>query len=250
MNTYHDYLIEHGLAGSAGGDWCYGSLQVCAYRIAQLNSNGTPWNGANHGLANNTLIDASIEIDLEAGADLTMKNGCGSICQTFKDCDRIKGVNLTLNLCALDAKMIQMMVGGFAFVDSAGAGIADYVGYEFPSSTDPCPTGVCLELWTKAWNGTAQATPAFSSGSPVYFHWVFPKTTWMLGSMTMEDDFMTVPLTGYGVENPRITANGPFDDWPVDIAGGGGINAAGGWFFDQTIPTASCELITVSSTAS
>lgn len=250
MNGYEQYLSEQGMTGSAGGDWCFGSLQVCAYRITQLNSNGTAWAGANHGLANNTLIDATVEVDLEAGADLTMKNGCGSICQTFKDCDRIKGVNITLNLCALDSKMIQMMVGGWAFIDSTGAGAQDVIGYELPASDEACTAGVALELWTKAWSGSSQAAPAFASGSPVYFHWVFPKTTWSIGSLNMEDDFMTVPLIGYGVANARMSANGPYDDWPVDIAAGGGINNAGGWFFDTTIPTASCELITVSSAAS
>ena len=243
-------LLDEGLMGAAGGNWCFGSLQVCAYRVTQLNSNGTAWAGAGHGLANNALIDATISPVYSDGADLEQKNGCGSICQSYKDCDRLKAFNVTLNLCALDGQLMNFMMGGTLIRDTGGAGSGDVIGYEYPSPTDNCTAGVALELWSKAWDGSAQAAPAFAGGSVVYFHWVFPKTTWRQGDITLEDGFSVIPMTGYSVPNSRISANGPYDDWPADVALQGGIMTAGGWFFDTTLPTASCAAITVSSAAS
>lgn len=243
-------LTEQGIAGAAGGNWCFGALQVCAYRVTQLNSNGTAWNGAGHGLANNALIDATISPVYSTGSDLEQKNGCGTICQAYKDCDRLKAFNVTLNLCALDGLLSQFLMGGTLIRDTGGAGANDVIGFEYPSPTDACTAGVALELWSKAWDGSAQAAPAFSGGSPVYFHWVFPKSVWSQGDITLEDGFSVFPFTGYCTPNSRISANGPYDDWPADVAIQGGIMTAGGWFFDTTIPTASCTAITVTSAAS
>lgn len=244
------YLGSDGLAGAAGGNWCFGTLQVCAYRVTQLNSNGTAWAGAGHGLANNALIDATISPVYSDGSDIEQKNGCGQICQTYKDCDKLKAFNVTLNLCVLDAQLQQFLMGGYLFRDTAGAGSGDVIGYEYPALTDACNAGVALELWSKAWDGSAQATPPFASGAVVYQHWVFPKTTWRQGDTTLEDGFSVFPFTGYGVANSRISANGPYDDWPADIAMRGGVRNAGGWFFDTTLPTAACSTITVTSAAS
>jgi len=243
-------LIEQGVQGAAGGNWCFGSLQVCAYRVTQLNSNGTAWNGAGHGLANNALIDAGIEQVYSTGADLEQKNGCGTICQTYKDCDKLKAFNVTLNLCVLDAQLQQFLMGGYTFRDTGGAGSGDAIGYEYPGLTDACGSGVCMELWTRAWDGSSQAQPPYAGGSIVYFHWVFPKTTWKQNSTKFEDGFSVFPFVGYGVANSRISANGPYDDWPADIAAHGGIRNAGGWFYDTSLPAASCAAITVTSAAS
>src|SRR5262245_52346481 len=142
LNTEYDaFMAEQGLSGAAGGSWCFGSMQVCAYRVTQLNSNDTPWNGAGHGLANNSLIDATIEPVYEDGADNTQKNGCGQICQTYKDCDKLKAFNVSLNLCVLDGQLQQFLMGGYAFKDTAGAGLNDIIGYEYPQLTDAYTAG-------------------------------------------------------------------------------------------------------------
>lgn len=239
-----------GLDGAAGGNWCFGAIGFCAYRITQLNSNGTAWNGTGHGIANNQVIDGTIEPEYDEGTEATQKNGCGALCQTYKDCDKLKAFNLAINLCALDAHMMRFLMGGYTFLDTTGAGVGDAIGYEFPGLTDPCGAGVCVEFWQRAWDGSAQAAPPFAGGSVVYIHWVFPKVIWKMTQLTMEDDFSVIPFEGYGTANLRISANGPYDDWPADIAMHGGIRNAGGWFFDTVLPTAACAPITVTSAAS
>lgn len=233
------------------GKHCFGSLQVCRIRTAKLTSAGAPDTGAQKGYVSDAIVDLGIDIEVEAGDDLTLKNGCGTICQSFKTCDSIKGVNLDVTLCQLDSELIAQMAGGSIMRDTGGAGSGDVIGYEFPGSTDGCPNGVSFEVWSKAWDGNQQATPDFLGGSTVaYFHFVFPRVKWTIASNTLENDIMQVKLTGFADENSHLTVNGPYNDWPSDVAARGGIQKAGGWFLDSTIPAATCGSITVTSAAS
>lgn len=229
---------------------CYGSLQTVAVRVAQLDANGSPATGTN-GYVTDAIIDATLSAELEEGDEFTMKNAQGGICQTYKDCDKLKRITVEMNLCHLDSELLALLVGGSVIRDLGGAGVGDAIGFEVPDVSDPCTNGVSLELWTKAWDSSTQATPPFAGGtSIVYFHFVLPKVKFQIGDLTFENDFMTVPVTGFGESNPRVTSNGPFDDWPADVVARGGITKPLGWFFDETVPTPTCELISVSSAAS
>lgn len=233
------------------GEHCFGSLQVCAVRVAKLDANGSPLTGSGNGLVTDALIDATIDPDVETGTSSRIKNACGNICATFKGCDTLLGVNLSMNLCELDAQLLSFLVGGDTILDLGGAGAGDVIGMELPGVSDACPNGVSLEMWSKAWDSDQQATPPFLGGTTAaYFHWVFPRTKWQIGSLNFEEDFMTVAVNGYGEANANITTNGPFDDWPTDVAARGGITNCGGFFLQGSIPTASCDAISVSSAAS
>jgi len=221
---------------------CFGSLQVCALRIAALDSSGAPLAGASNGYVTDALIQASVSLELNTGDEFVLKNGCGAICQTFRDCDRILRASVDLELCQLDSELISLLIGGGTLFTDTGTG--DAIGYELPNSTIDCPDGVSLELWTKAWDGSSQAAAPFLA-APSYFHFVFPKTRWQMGDLTMENEIMTIPLTGIADENPGMPTNGPYDDWNVDVAAAGGITNVGGWFLDDTLPTATCGFVAV-----
>lgn len=222
---------------------CYGSLQVCATRIAALEANGQADPGASNGYISSDLIQADISLEIEEGDEFIVKSGCGNICQTFRDCDRIKRATIAIELCVLDSEMISLMVqNGTLFTD---AGTGDAIGFELPAFDVDCPNGVSVEFWSKAWDGTAQATPPFLGGSVAYYHWVFPKVRWQLGDLTLENEILRIPLNGIAEENPNISIDGPFNDWNVDVAAAGGITNVGGWFLDDTLPTAECGFVTV-----
>lgn len=224
---------------------CYGSLQVCALRVAVLGTNGVPTAGADNGYVTHSLITVDVGIELSDGDDLEKKNGCGAICQTFKDCDRIKRANLGIALCELDVQLASLLVGGSLFAKTGAPGAGDTIGWELPAIADDCPNGVCFEVWTKAWDGSQQATPDALSNAAAYWHWVFPRAKFQLSDMTMENDFLEFSLDGFGEENANMSADGPFGDWPADIASAGGIVTVGGVFLDDTLPDAACAFIEV-----
>lgn len=223
---------------------CFASLQACALRVAKLDASGAPLTGAGNGYVSDALISVQVSVDVQAGDEFIQKNGCGSIAEYFKDCDHVKRVTFTMNLCQLDAQLISMLTAGSLFSSGGNA-----IGFQYPGVSDACPNGVCFEVWTKAWDGTQQAIPAFTSPDAAYWHFVFPKTTWTLGNIQMDNSIMVVPVTGQGLENSVISADGPFNDWPSAVASAGGVTKVGGVFLDDTIPTAACSTIAVTSSS-
>lgn len=224
---------------------CFGSLQVCAMRVALLDTNGEPLVGVENGYVSGALVTVDVGLELSEGDDLEKKNGCGEVCQSYKDVDRIKRANLGLALCELDVQVASLLIGGDLFEQNG-----DVMGWQVPAIADTVPDGVCFEVWTKAWDGGSIATPASFGGNAVYWHWVFPKATFTLDDMTMEADFLEFALTGNGFENGSMWAAGPFNDWPTGIVAGGGVTNTVGIFLDDTLPTASCGFIEVPAQAS
>lgn len=226
---------------------CYTSLQLCALRVAQLNASGRPAvPGTNKGYVTDAAIKLDISMELRTGVDLEQQNGCGAVCAAFKQPDRVKRVNLAMDLCQFDAQLLGLLTGG-GVISSGG----NAIGYQMPPATgavDPLP--LCIEAWSKAWQGVSQAVPAFTTPNAAYIHWVFPFVQWTHGQMTIENSLMVVPVTGVGQENPNITVNGPFDDWPAAVVAANGIRQIGGWFLDPALPTVACNYINTTSAAS
>lgn len=225
---------------------CYTSIDLCAIRVAKLTTGGSPDTGATNGYQTGAAIKLEITVEIETGEEFTQKDGCGEICATFKEPDKIKRLSLAMDLCQLDALLLEFMTGASSF--SSGGNI---VGSQFAAvGTNPDP--VCVEAWSKAWDNDQQAVVPFTSPDATYIHWVFPYTTWVQGNLVVEHNLMVVPVTGNGRENANITANGPFDDWPTAISNAGGITRIGGWFFDDALPADldACEAIAVTSAAS
>lgn len=222
---------------------CFGSLQVCATRVAALDAAGTPLAGTDNGYVTDALIDLNTTVDLSEADEFELKNGCGAVCQTFRDCDRIKRFDLAAEFCELDSELISLLIQtGELFTDT---GTGDAIGFEFPNVDVACPNGVSYEIWTLAWDRTAQAIPPFLAPSIAYWHWVFPKVRWQIGDLTFENEIQRVPLNGVAEVNPGMDADGPFNDWNADVVLAGGITNAAGFFLDDTIPTANCGFIPV-----
>jgi len=218
---------------------CVTSLDLCAIRVARLSDAGVPQAGATNGYAANSPIRLQVTVTTEAGEEFTQRNGCGDLCAVFEEPDKIKGLQLAMDLCQLDAYLLRLTAGVDVIEDAGEA-----IGFEFPE-VGSTPDPVCLEGWTKAWEGSQPATPTFTAPDAAYMHWVFPFTRWVNGDITMEHQLMVVPVSGKGRENANIGATGPFDDWPSVIASRGGITRIGGWFYDATLPEVECDYVPV-----
>lgn len=212
---------------------CYGSIQACRLRVGALDENGAPDPGVGNLVVTDALIQIQTSYNIETGQEFTQKNGCGAICQTFKEDDKIKSVGLELQLCQLDYELLNLLLGSTALsatgLLSAGS---DVIGYDLPASTAGAQNGVTMEAWTKAWDGGSQ--PVSFGGDALYHHFVWPKTTWVPGQRTLQSGILVIPVTGTGFENPNA-GDGPANDWPLY-----GPNGAEQAFLDDTIPDAAC----------
>lgn len=217
---------------------CFGVVQARLIRVAQLTQAGLPIAAPEGGYRTNAVIDVGVTVEVEVGEEQIQRNGSGDLCQVFKDRDRVKRVGLTMNLCQLDSELIQLLVGGTVIQDGSG----DTIGYQLPLEDDAEPNPTSFELWATAWDGTSQAVLA---GTAQYFHFVFPFTRWSPGAFTVNNQLLTVPLTGFSTPNDVMPDDGPFDDWPADVESAGGITSSGGWFLDPTLPETNCGYIAV-----
>lgn len=222
---------------------CYSSIEICRLRVAKLTTAGAPDDGASNGYVTDRLIQGDLGLEIEEGLDVSLSNGCGDVCASIKRGDKIKRANLSLELCVLDAELLSLLVGGTLFTDTG-----DTIGMQFTDIDDATPAPVCVELWTTAWDSDQQATPAALSNAASWFHWVLPKAQFQVTSLPMRgDEFMRVSVEGFSSGNSNITINGPFNDWPAEIANAGGITKPLGFFLDSALPDAECGFIEVPS---
>lgn len=205
---------------------CLSSIFACRLRITQLHDDGT----LDPGTANQAVSDALISIgttpQVEAGIEITQRNGCGDICVEAVGDDEIKRYDLAMSLCQLDFDLINLCVGGTLLTKG---GIT--VGYAERKIGD-AHQHVCVEAWSKAYQRSAQSTIASGSGLLWYRH-VWPHVTWTPAAHTIDASALIVPMTGKATENPNMGA-GPAGDWPAVIT------AAQAKFLDDNLPAASC----------
>lgn len=209
---------------------CLSSIRCERIRVAKLTSAGVPDASATNGYVSDAQVSVGVALEIEEGEEIIQKNGGGRLCATFKDVDRIKSATVDMELCQLDAELLALLTGGTIIGDPA-------IGFMPPSSDEALENPVCLEVWTRAWAGASQATIASEAA---YWHFVFPSVKFTPGDFTLDESTAIFPVSGTGIENPSITPNGPFNDWPADVQDVGGITRVYGVFLDTAPPDAVC----------
>lgn len=188
---------------------CLGSARVCALRVTRLDSTCQIVKGANNAVASTAIVRLVSSPQYETGDEFIQKNGCGDICLYVKNADKLKRMNLTMELCTRDMQMLEMLTGASLYTDAG-----DVIGLSRRGVGETDPDPVSLELWTKAIpTGTSGACAAV--GAAQWWRWVYPRATFTLGDVTHENGIGLVSLTGFADPNP-YWVNGPFNDWPAD----------------------------------
>lgn len=204
---------------------CYSSIDLCAMRVVELDAEGAPVEGSDTLYVTDIPILANVGFVVAAGESFELRNGCGAVCATFEDCDRVKSATLGLELCQLEAELIVMMTG-YLPVNSGGA----VIGWELPGADADCPSGAGVELWSKAWDTDEQAVVG---GNLQYFRHVFPKVRSVVGNFTLQHEILRTPVNGKATANSQY-GDGPGSDMPRVFT-----NAYGN-FLDDSIPSAEC----------
>lgn len=183
---------------------CVPQIQSCAIRVARLADDGGPDPGANNLYVSDALVKLTAKRVVSEGEDFELKNACGTICTTFKDCDRLKRYEFDLELCTTDPQLMALLTGGEILTDPN----TQAIGFAEVEVGGTCPDYVSLEIWAKRIiNGAVD--PDFP-----YNWWVFPRTQWTLGDRTFENAPSSTLLSGLGFSNENWF-DGPANDWPV-----------------------------------
>jgi len=213
---------------------CLTPVDVCALRITALDDNGTPLVGASSAVVRN-LVQIQKSTTISTGQAFEQRDGCGNICASRIGQDKITGVSLELQLCQYDFALAALLLGTTPVTGDVFT-VGGPIGVDLPSSTAPNSNGVVVEAWSPAMDGSEQAVSALSN--LVYFHYVWPKVTWVPGQTTLAEGVILTTFTGKGVENSQVF-DGPFDDFPTQPQGAEYV------FYDEDIPEINCAYATV-----
>lgn len=220
---------------------CLASVDICLMRVAGLASTGAPQSGA-HGYVTDILETAKLGTTNDEINESIRRNGCGQIVTRIPKQVSVKGSSFSVDLTKWERDLIKLFCGGTVLTSGGNS-----VGYKAPALADGQAPPVCVELWSKAWDGSGQAVTALSTPNASYHCWVLPFVQCSLSEFTLANGDTIFTVTGEGSENPNITVNGPWNDWPTFAAAQNGFNTAFGEFDDSSLPTATCGLTTVPS---
>lgn len=209
---------------------CANLLQVHHARVVRLDDVGDPLVGVDSLYEHSRPITFGYTETRPDRVRIEQQDGAGETCGLFQGPPRAaETIELTLDLCKLDAELMELLLGGATIQNGAYGS----VGYLAATSSDINVDGVALEVWSIAWNGNTRLTYL---GQPAWYRHVFPKTTWQLGQVTMANDaFSTIPLTGVGEINPQWGTGLTTDPFPTSVA-----SHPYAWVLDDSIPTGEC----------
>jgi hypothetical protein len=189
---------------------CLGSARVCALRVTRLDEYCQFVTGAGNAVVSSAIVRLQSSPEYETGDEFIQKNGCGEVQLVVKTLDKLKRMNLQMELCTRDMELMELLTGGTLYTEGA-----DVTGFARRGVGASDPNPVSLELWTKAIpTGTGGGCPDPNAGA-AWWRWVYPKATFTLGDVTHENGIGLIQMTGYAEPNV-YWGNGPFNDWPAD----------------------------------
>jgi hypothetical protein len=184
---------------------CWNSADLCAVRFSLLDTDGSPLYGEPDGTVYTMQpISLAVTPTTDAGETVTTRTGCGDICYTRTDPDVETGADLVLTLCSFDPEFIALAIGAEVITEAPSTNIGWAKG---TTSADPVES----HFWTKTFDGSSQVAAPNN-----YWHHVFPRVTWTLGSYTLGRDVLQMVLNGTAAPSGTIV-NGGFDDIPTIV---------------------------------
>lgn len=179
---------------------CYSAVNLCAMRITKLLATGQPDYGAD-GFVTHIPVSLGVSPQVTEGQLLEQLDGCGNICASLQQPDRLSNINLALNLCKRDYDLLGMISSGTVY-ETAGSA----TGFALPDpESSILPT--LVETWQVAQSGSA------ATGQ--YIHSVYPFVTWSMGDSTKENGVEVTTWNGKVSPNDiGFDADGPYGDWP------------------------------------
>lgn len=219
---------------------CLSSAKLCALRVARLGTDCAPVAGATNGVATSAIVKLTATPEYEIGQEYQAKNGCGDICVYLKDCDRLKRMNLEMELCLRDLELLELLTGAELYSNDATP-TPQVIGMARRAIGAACQAPVSVEIWTRALSVTGECQTGTSV--PRWWRIVYPKATFTLDAVTFENNVGIISLRGYAEANPSWN-NGPWNDWPgATILSD---NVAEAYILDEDgPPTTACGYVTV-----
>lgn len=216
---------------------CAIPLHVCRFRVTRLNADGTVAAGPDNSYVSDDLITVQMNPNILQGLETDLVGGCGCIVATRKDPDRLKRFDFVVNSGALEPALLEMLIGADIIEDTSTSPVPIGVWYPDQRDCSFVPTSVAVEFWADAWVDDAPDVDW------PYIHFLFPRTSWQMGSMQLGNDFAQTVVNGFSRSNASW-GDGPYGDQPEVIP----VGAPGGFWYSQAAqPTSACGYATTTT---
>lgn len=183
-------------------DDCAPQLFVCATRIAELDTDGSPLVGGQM-VVTDSLAVATLTPVYEEGDEITAKNACGATYVSLLDNPSLKRLDIELDFLSPDPYLHSLALGTDILTDGTAKGFA------YPAIGQVTGDGVSIELWTQRIIGGALSTVH------PYAQWALPRVRSLrIGARTFGGSEQHSLITGQANENPNWD-DGPANDFPV-----------------------------------
>lgn len=203
---------------------CPSSIHILRARITRLNADGsvndtgTP---AKNMVVTSALTHLNWTTNVQAGDQRVVVGGGDCICVQYRGFDKLLSLGLELEMCRLEAVLMEMMLGTALLLDDATP-TPQPIGASLGKTLECGDTqaAVAIEAWSTAWKGSG-----IDPDHP-FIRWVFPMTYWQIGNGSLQNDFLLPTLTGYTQDNPAWGV-GPYAADTVDVG------PKAGWYMDD-----------------
>jgi hypothetical protein len=184
---------------------CFKPIKAKVMRLVRLDSCGRVVTGTTGQLVSDGFVSIAPSPQYEEGEEFIVRNAFGDLCVNEKDPDRLKRIDLTITLCAVDPEAIEMMTGGRLITDGGTS-----VGNAFDE--DPNETAFGLEVWQRTAGGVCGVGGALQWVHHNFFRVVNAR----IGDFTMEYGPTQWEIQATTLANPNF-GSGPFDLWTPAI---------------------------------
>ncbi len=191
---------------------CLASAKLCAIRVSRLGPDCAPVAGVNNAVVTSAVVKLIGTPQYDAGQEYTLKNGCGNTVVELREVDKLKSMNLDVELALRDMELIELMTGAQLYLN-ADTPTPHVIGMSRRGVGAAAPASVSVEIWTRAISLTGDCTPGVSA-VPQWWRIIYPKATFTLDTATFENSVGVITLKGFASANPQW-GNGPFNDYPA-----------------------------------
>jgi hypothetical protein len=228
-------------------DLCVGQYQAQLIVLTRLNAACTPMTGDTDQVRTACFASVDAQPQYDDGQEFGRRAANGQRCFYVRDCNHFKQIDLTFSIITWDMELIELATSSDLILgDVTSDWSGDTIGFAMPGTDADCPSGVSVEVYTKAAFGTGGFCAPASAGAPAYIRHLFPFAQLQMGQITLDDntDGILLNLTGFSLANPNW-GDGPNNDWPgsTDVPASTPYAAV----FANELPDASCGYVSPSA---
>ncbi len=166
--------------------YCLKPIKGKVMRVVKLDACGTVVTGAKALVVSDGFVSIEQRLNYEDPDEYTVKNANGALCLNERSQPALKWIDLTMNFCAVDPEMVNIMTGSPLVLNDEA--IPESVGFR---TTEGVSGEFGLEVWTDLGGQTCVA------GAKQYGYFLLPWVTEAtVGDITIENGPMSFSLTG------------------------------------------------------